>query len=65
MSTQWWLISEETIAHIRGALLQAQSIQDERCHETGCRLCDLSGERCSQVYADALHTLESGLHTPD
>ena len=60
----WFLIDRETMEQVRRALLTAEEHIDEDCARSGC-LCDLCGDRCSQRYTDAIHALDTGLHTTD
>jgi len=61
---EWFLVDMETIEQVRHALLAAEKHVDEDCARSGC-LCDLCGDRCSQRYTDAIHALDTGLHTTD
>ncbi len=61
---QWWLISGKSVEKIQAALQSAIKHIDDDCGSSRC-LCDLRGPFCSQSYSDALHDLDSGLHTTE
>jgi len=60
----WWLIHKDTAEVVRGALAAAIVHIDGDCARKGCE-CHKGTVRCSAHYANALHELDSGLHTTD
>ena len=59
---KYWLVSDSDIQIIRTALEVGLENQHDSCAESGC-MCDLYNDRHSDFWKDALHTLDSGLHT--
>lgn len=55
MSGVWWLVNNDTVIVIRNVLLSAIARVDEDCPNEQII-------RQSQMFRDALHELESGLH---
>jgi hypothetical protein len=60
--TVWWMVGDDDLTEARDALSVAVKAQDDRCDATGCICGDYPESRCSRVYADALHSLDSGMH---
>jgi hypothetical protein len=59
---EWFLVERETIDNLRIALQDAIDHTDSDCADTGCA-CMLDNSPCSKPYRDALHDLDSGLHS--
>jgi hypothetical protein len=61
ISGVWWLINNEAVLAVRNALLIAIDHIEGNCAEFQCT-CLKRETPCSQIYRDALHELDSGLH---
>ena len=59
---KWWLISNEVVNQVQQALRGAIDFREEQCAVNGC-MCDLAGPDHAQYLIDALHSLNSGMHT--
>lgn len=60
----WYLVSKEVYEEVRDVLLDRIRRQQDECSESGC-YCDIDTPRCWQHLMDALHSLDSGLHSTD